>query len=354
MDFYEYQAKEVFTEYGIPAPRGRVIYTPEAAAAYASELAVPVAVKAQIPVGGRGKAGGIRFASNPQAAYEIAQKLLKSNIKGFTVDKLLVEEKIKIEKELYLGITIDRNLGKPVVMASGFGGVDIESVKKDCIFSETVDPLLGFYPHRAREIIGNLGLKREEFKSVSNILYLLYNIFEERDCILLEINPLGITNEGAYAVDARMVVDDNALFRQGIKIESSLSYVELDGDIGCIVNGAGLAMSTMDTIKNLGGKPANFLDIGGGASKEKMKEAIEKIISHPQLKAVFINILGGITKCDEIARGIIDSKDLLDIPLVIRLRGTNEKEATRLLESKGFEILVSMDKAAKKVVELAR
>ncbi len=355
MNLLEYKSKEIFASFGIPVPRGKVAEKPEEASKIAEEFG-EVVLKAQVGVGGRGKAGGVKFASSPEEAEAKARELFSMEIKGLKVEKLLVEEKLKIKKELYAGITIDRADGKAVFMVSSEGGVEIEEVARlspEKIFSRHVDAFVGLYPYAARELASKLGLEAEEFKKVSSILLNLYRVFEAKDAQLAEINPLVIAEEGVFAADAKLVIDEDALFRQDFDVKKDLPYVELSGNIGCIVNGAGLAMATMDTIKHLGGEPANFLDIGGGASSEIMRKALEKVSSHSQVKVIFVNILGGITRCDEIARGIIEASERIEKPLVVRLRGTKEEEGVALLKEKGYEVERDMIKAAKLAIAAA-
>ncbi len=358
MNLYEYQGKKIFARYGIPVPRGEVASSPEEARRIAAELGGEVVLKAQVLAGGRGKAGGVKFASSPEEAESVAKELLSMKLKGFKVEKVLVEQKLNIRREIYAGITIDRAEGKPVFMVSGEGGVDIETIAErspEKIFTRHVDPFVGFYPYMARELASELGIERESFKRISEVLLKLYRLFSEKDAQLAEINPLVIADEGVFAADAKVVIDEDALFRQDFGVKSKgLPYVELDGSIGCVVNGAGLAMATMDTLKHLGGEPANFLDIGGGAGREVMREALLRVASHPRVKVVFINILGGITRCDEIARGILAAREGINLPLVVRFRGTREEEGIALLREAGIEVERDMLKAAKLAIEKSR
>jgi succinyl-CoA synthetase beta subunit len=357
MKLYEYQGKRIFASYGIAVPRGEVATSPEEAKRAASKLG-EVVLKAQVLTGGRGKAGGVRFASSPEEAERIAGELLSLELGGEKVEKVLVEQRLGIRREIYAGITIDRARGKPVVMVSGEGGVEIEAIAErspEKIFSRHVDPFVGFYPYMARELASELALEPEDFRRVAEVLLKLYRIFAEKDAQLVEINPLAVTDEGVLAADAKVVIDEDALFRQDFGQKSrGLPYVELDGSIGCVVNGAGLAMATMDTLKHLGGEPANFLDIGGGAGEEVMREALLKVASHPRVRVVFINILGGITRCDEIARGILAASRSVSLPLVVRFRGTNEEAGVALLREAGIEVERDMIKAAKLAIEMSR
>ncbi len=357
MRLYEYQGKQIFMRYGIRVPEGEVVTSPEKAGEIASRLG-DVVLKAQVLTGGRGKAGAVKFASSPEEAQRMAEELFCMQPGGERVEKVLVEQRLNIRRELYAGITIDRGEGKPVVMLSPEGGVEIESVAErspEKIFSRHVDPFVGFYPYMARELAAELHPEPEVFGEVAGVLLRLYRIFEEKDAQLVEINPLAVTDEGVIAADAKVVIDEDALFRQDFGVKGrGLPYVELEGSIGCVVNGAGLAMATMDTLKHLGGEPANFLDIGGGAGEEVMREALLKVASHPGVRVVFINILGGITRCDEIARGIIGASRSIDLPLVVRFRGTNEEEGAALLREAGIEVEKDMIKAARLAIEMSR
>jgi succinyl-CoA synthetase beta subunit len=356
MNLIEGHGKQVFKEFGIPVPQGGLAGSPEEAVKVAESIGRPVVIKAQVKTGGRGKAGGVKFAEGPDDARKVAAEILGMSIKGLKVESVLVEEQLTIKGEIYAGITVDRGAGRPVVMVSPAGGVDIEEVAKETpnrIYKRDIDPFIGMQPYMAREFAARLGLAGEEFKAFTGILLKLYRVFTERDATLAEINPLVVAEEGVFAADAKLVIDDDALYRQTFeKKEKGLPYVELEGNIGCIVNGAGLAMSTMDTLKHLGGEPANFLDIGGGASSEVMKKALEQVAAHPSVKVIFINILGGITRCDEIARGILGAISDIDTPVVVRFRGTNEEEGVAILKEEGFEVERDMIKAAEKAIEV--
>jgi len=373
MRFLEYEAKQVFKKYGMNVPRGRVAETPEEAAEIALELGCPVAIKAQIPVGGRGKAGGIKFAETPEEVWKKAEKLLNSEIRGIKVRRILVEEKLEIERELYFGITVDRSARVYVAIASSEGGVEIEEValeKPEAIFKHYIDPFKGFRTYHARSLARKIGYSGEKAAKLVDTFMKLYKVAMDYDVELTEINPLVELAEGEFMVaDARLIVDDNALYRhpelEYKRVEESsretlakklgLSYVELDGNVGVIGNGAGLVMATLDLINLYGGKPANFLDVGGGASPEVMASALEVVLSNPKVKVVLINILGGITRCDDIAMGIIEALDKIEKkPMVIRLVGTKEKEGRKILEEAGIEVLDNMEKAAKRAVEIAR
>jgi len=373
----EHQAKAVFARYGIPVPRGRAARTPEEARDIACELGVPVAVKAQVLVGARGKAGGILFADTPEEAEEAARKLLGSEIRGVKVYEVLVEEKLPIERELYMGFTVDRVARAYVAIASPEGGMEIEEVAErspELIFKHTVDPVLGFRPYHALSLVKQMGYSGRAATELARIFTALYRLAVDYDAELTEINPLAETADGRFvAADARLIVDDNALFRhpelaglerppseesarEKMAREAGLGYVELDGDIGIIGNGAGLVMATLDMVALYGGRPADFLDVGGGASADRMAKALDIVLSNPRVKVVLINILGGITRCDEIARGILAAMERVGVkkPMVIRLVGTNEAEGRAILEAAGISVLDSMEEAAKRAVELAR
>ena len=377
MRLLEHQAKAVFARYGIPVPKGRVAKTPEEAREIARELGVPVAVKAQVLVGARGRAGGILFADTPEEAEEAARKLLGSEVRGVRVYEVLVEEKLPIKKELYLGFTIDRVARSYVAIASPEGGMEIEEIAEqhpELIFKRVVDPLSGFRQYHALELVKRMGYSGRQALELARIFTALYRLAIDYDAELTEINPLAETEDGRFvAADARLIVDDNALFRhpelaqlelppteasarEREAREAGIGYVELDGDIGIIGNGAGLVMATLDLVALYGGRPADFLDVGGGASAERMAKALDIVLSNPRVKVVLINILGGITRCDEVARGILAAVERVGArkPMVIRLVGTNEEEGRAILERAGMSVLESMEEAAKKAVELAR
>ncbi len=376
MKLHEYQAREIFARYGVPLPRGELAYTSQEAYEIASRLGVPVMVKAQVLLGGRGKAGGVKSASNPQAAREMASQILEMSIKGLAVEKVLVVEAVEIEKELYLGVVVDRALCAPVMIASSEGGVEIEEVARvmpERLAKITVDPFLSLRDYQARQLALEIGLGKETVAEWIAIAQGLYRAFVECDASLAEINPLALTREGRLvAIDTKMVLDDNALFRHG-DLEAlrdlteeelrereargqGLSYVKLEGEIGCLVNGAGLAMATMDVIKLYGGEPANFLDVGGGARAEQVAVALRILLSDEKVKAVLINIFGGITRCDEVARGILEAlrQVRVEVPTVVRLAGTNEKEGRRLLAHADIETVSTLIEAAQRAVEVAK
>ncbi|MHA2427994.1 MAG: ADP-forming succinate--CoA ligase subunit beta [Candidatus Hermodarchaeia archaeon] len=375
MRLFEYEAKEAFRQAGIPLPPSGIATTPAEAAKVAKELACPVVIKAQVLAGGRGKAGGIKFAKTPAEAKSKAAEILKMTIHGHPVQRVLVEKRLDIQQEIYVGITIDRSRRQPVVICSAMGGVDIEQVAEehpDKIARFWTDPVLGLRDFEARQIAKNAGFEGRAMLQVAGFLLRLWQVFIKNDAELTEINPLIVTADGTFiAADARLNVDDNSLFRhkalaervsKGISEQTELerraqehgmTYVELQGNIGIIGNGAGLVMATMDAVKYYGGSPANFLDVGGGATADRMFNALEIVISHPDVKTVFINILGGITRCDEMARGIVDAQKTLPrkVPIVIRMIGTREKEGAEILEAANIPFLNSMDAAAKRVVE---
>lgn len=359
MKLHEYEAKSIFCDFGIPIPRGQKVTTPAQAYQAADEINEDVVLKAQILVGGRGKAGGIQFAKDADEAEKVARDLLALTIKDLPVKTLLLEEKLQIEKELYLGMTIDRGSQQAVIMMSSEGGVDIEEVARETpekIVTHHLHPLQAFYPYQARQLIDGLGLANSYVNPLSQFILKLYRVFTEKDAEIAEINPLVITPKGIFAADAKLIIDDDALFRQRSfqKEMERMPYVELEGSIGCIVNGAGLAMSTMDTLKEFGGEPANFLDIGGGASAEVMEEALKRVVVHPGVKVILINILGGITRCDEIARGILKVLEKMEVPVVVRLRGTNEEEGLRLLQDAGLQVESSMIAATKAAITVGK
>ncbi|MCZ7357184.1 MAG: ADP-forming succinate--CoA ligase subunit beta [Candidatus Methanoperedens sp.] len=363
MKLYEYAAKDIFLKYGIPIPKGNVIIDPNDARENAVKLGV-VVVKAQVATGGRGKAGGIAVASNQVDAVKEARRILGMSIKGMPVRKVLVEEYKKAEKEMYLGITIDRSARRPIIIVSQEGGVDIEEISRisqEKIMRVHINPLTGIHDYQARNLASFLD--RENSAGIAEVIKKLYHVFIDNDCILAEINPLALTTEGIFALDAKMIVDDNALFRQDVEGEepdalaalakkNGMSYVGLDGDIGCIVNGAGLAMATLDMIKQHGGDPANFMDVRAGANAEQVKTALRIVSSNKNVKTVLINIFGGLTKCDEVARGIIDAGSEINLPIVIRLAGTNEEKGRAMLEGLGITFAMSTEEAAGRVIEL--
>ncbi len=376
MKLHEYQSKNIFARYGIPIPKGRVAATGQEAKQIAEELGGRVVVKAQVLVGGRGKAGGIKLARNPDEAELLATHILAMEIKGLPVRKVLVDEASAIDQEIYFSITNDRAARKPVMIASAAGGVDIEEVAAadpGKIVKVHIDPLLGLREYQARDVALAIDLPRDLWRDFMAIAMGLWNVYKNTDATLAEINPLVITKERKLiALDGKMMIDDNALFRQPdlaemrdtdedapAEIEArkyGLSYIKLDGNIGCMVNGAGLAMTSMDVIKLFGGEPANFLDVGGGADSKKVAAAMRIILTDPNVKAVLFNIFGGITRCDEVARGILTAMDEVkpNVPMVVRLVGTNAEAGRRLLEKAKMITAETLADAAKKAVEAAK
>ncbi|MCL6478472.1 MAG: ADP-forming succinate--CoA ligase subunit beta [Peptococcaceae bacterium] len=367
MKLYEYMGKELFTRYGVPVPRGRMVTGAEEAASVAAEIGADVVVKSQILSGKRGKGGGILFASTPQQAGEAAAKLLGGTVQGLKVESVLVEEKIRIDRELYLAITVDGSARKPVVIASASGGMDIEDVPEEEIFKYHVDALIGLQPYAAREITRRLGLTGAPARELNRILPVLYNIFKEKDAELLEINPLVISGDRLIAADSKVTIDDEALFRQTDlpRVEErteaeqkahalGLSFVQLDGNIAVMANGAGITMGTLDTIQHYGGRPANFLDAGGGTGMEETAKALELLISMNP-KVILINIFGGITRCDDVANALVKVKNerSIPVPVVIRLVGTNQEMGIKILKENGFNVYEVMHEAAARAVEIA-
>ncbi len=372
MKLHEYQSKQIFAKYGIPIPKGRVAATAIEARQIAEELGGRVVIKAQVLVGGRGKAGGVRLAKTPKEAEELATQILAMEIKGLPVRKVLVDPAVPIEQEIYLAVTNDRAARRPVMMASAAGGVDIEEVARttpEKIVKIHIDPLLGLRDYQARDLAIGIDLSREHWKSFVEITRGLWRAYVECDATLAEINPLVVTRERQLlALDGKMLLDDNALFRHAdlaemrdVDEEASaetearkygLSFIKLDGNIGCMVNGAGLAMTTMDIVKLFGGEPANFLDIGGGASAEKVAAALRIILTDANVKAVLFNIFGGITRCDEVARGILSALAEVkpQVPMVVRLVGTNAEEGRRLLADANMITAETLVEAAQKAV----
>ena len=376
MKLHEYQSKLIFSKYGISIPKGRVASTASEARNIATELGGRVVIKSQVLVGGRGKAGGIRLANNPHEAEDVATQILAMEIKGLPVRKVLVDEAANISKEIYLGITNDRAARKPVMMASAAGGVEIEEVARltpDKIIKVHIDPLLGLKDYQARDIAVGIDLPKEHWKVFVQIANGLWRAYQECDATLAEINPLVITGDNRLlALDGKMLIDDNALFRhpdladlRDLDVEApaeiearkyGLSFIKLDGSIGCMVNGAGLAMTTMDIIKLFGGEPANFLDIGGGASADKVAAALRIILSDTHVRTVLFNVFGGITRCDEVARGILTALDEVKpkVPMVVRLVGTNAEEGRQLLAQANMITAETLAEAAQKAVAAAR
>ena len=377
MKVHEFQAKKFFADYGLPVDRSILCKTPEEAVAAYKQLGVEKAVvKAQVHIGGRGKAGGVKLGSNENEIREHATAILGMNIKGYTVEKILVGEAVDIAAEYYTSILVDRKTKCPILMLSRAGGMDNEQVAKDTpekIAKIVIDPLIGMSDYIAREAAFQLFDDMALVKQAVPLFKNLYKLFVEKDASLAEINPLVKLGDGTLkAIDAKMTFDDNALFRHPDVAElfeptaeerkereakdKGFSYVNLGGNIGCMVNGAGLAMATMDMIKLYGGEPANFLDIGGSSNPEKIVEAMKLLLSDKHVKVVLINIFGGITRCDDVAKGLLEAFKIIhtDIPIVIRLTGTNEKEGRALLEGTHFTVGTSMADAGHKAVELSK
>ncbi|MGQ9510805.1 MAG: ADP-forming succinate--CoA ligase subunit beta [Thermaceae bacterium] len=373
MNLHEYQAKEILARYGVPVPRGQVAYTPDEAKRIAQEFGKRVVIKAQVHVGGRGKAGGVKLADTPEEAYEKAQAILGMKIKGLTVKKVLVAEAVKIAKAYYAGLTLDRSSQRVVLMVSKEGGAGIEEVaarNPKAILKYPIDPFKGLRAFEARWIVKEARLEGDLTK-IAQVLVALSRAYEGVDASLAEINPLVVTEEGqVVAIDAKIVLDDNALFRHPdlaelreveaehpLEVEAQshgFSYVKLQGNIGVIGNGAGLVMYTLDLVNRVGGKPANFLDIGGGAKAEVVYSALKVVLKDPDVKGVFINIFGGITRADEVAKGVIRALEegLLTKPVVMRVAGTAEEEAKKLLEGKPIYMYPTSVEAAKAIVAM--
>lgn len=375
MKIHEYQAKQIFAEAGIPVPFGQVASEPAEAVRIAEEINRPVMVKSQVHVGGRGKAGGIKFAENVEAVNILAHSILGMDIKGLTVKKVLITAAEDIISESYVGIILDRVTRRPVIMVSSAGGIDIEEVAQktpEKIFKLAVDPVIGLKPYQARNLALKLFRDIKQVRAAADIIMKLYDIFWSCDASLVEINPLiGNTDAKVIALDAKINIDDNALYRQKniaamrdldaevpeeIEArEADLSFIKLEGNIGCMVNGAGLAMATMDLVKRYGGEPANFLDIGGSSNPDKVVTAMRIILSDPNVRAILINIFGGITRCDDVANGIVAAFKELNptVPIVVRLTGTNAEAAQRILRSVKLPSADTLDKVVKKAIELA-
>ena len=385
MKVHEYQAKSLLSRYGVAVPRGEVADTANEARDVARKLGGAVIVKAQIHAGGRGKGGGIRVARDPDEAFEHSRAILgmtlvtpQTGAAGRVVRKVLVEEALDLDRELYLGVTLDRSRALPMVIASKSGGMEIEEVTTrdpSAVLREAVDPALGMFPFQARRLAFSLGLSGDSFRQGISLMQALFRAYVETDATLAEVNPLLVTRSGrVLALDAKMTFDDNALFRHPdiagmrdlaeedpLEVEASkfgLNYIKLDGNVGCMVNGAGLAMATMDLVKLAGGEPANFLDVGGGANEEQVKNAFRIILSDRNVRAILINIFGGIMRCDVIAKGVVAAvREIgLSLPVVVRLEGTNVDEGKRILQNSGLAVTPAEGLAdgARKVVEAAR
>jgi succinyl-CoA synthetase beta subunit len=384
MKIHEYQAKGILAQYNVPVPRGEVAFTPEEAEAAAKKIGGSVVVKAQIHAGGRGKGGGVKVARDAAAAVELARQILgmrlvthQTGLEGRIVQRLLIEETLPIERELYLGIVLDRMQGKPVFMASAAGGMEIEEVAAktpELILKETLEPGFGLSPYQARKLAFGIGIPPASVNAAAAAMAALAKAYVAMDMSLAEINPFMLTKDGkVYALDAKVNFDDNALYRHKelldmrdtneedqLEVEASrfgLNYIKLEGTVGCMVNGAGLAMATMDIIKYAGGSPANFLDVGGGASAEQVKNAFRILLSDKNVKAVLINIFGGILRCDTLATGVVAAaRDLnIQVPIVVRMEGTNVDLGRKILMDSGLNFTVGADMrdAAEKVVKLA-
>jgi succinyl-CoA synthetase beta subunit len=378
VDLYEYQGKQLFARYGIPVSDGVIAATPGEARAAAEELGGPVVVKAQVLVGGRGKAGGIQLAADPAEAEQHAEAILGMDIKGHTVHRVWIERSSEIAREYYFSVTFDRGAKRPLLMLTTAGGIDIEEVAAltpERLARLHVDPLVGFQPFHARRLCFDARLPPEEMRQAGDIMAAAYRAFVETDAMLVEINPLIVTPDGELrALDSKYTVDDNALFRhpdiaemrdlgalppeERMARERGVTYVKLDGYIGILGNGAGLVMSTLDVVAGAGGAPANFLDVGGGAQADEIVTAMEVLLSDPNVRAVLFNVFGGITRCDEVARGILTALDRLDVkvPMVVRLDGTNDVEGRQLLADAAppnVHVEETMLGAAERVVELA-
>mgnify|MGYP001772618513 CR=1 FL=1 len=374
MKLYEYEAKQIVSNYGVKIPRGVVASNVEEAVKAVEQLGSAV-LKAQVLVGGRGLAGGVKKALSPEEARAKVLELFSMTIKGERVEKILVEELVCISRELYLSLTVDRSNRSLVYLVSPMGGVEIEELARkhpDKIMRISVDPSVGYLPYMSRQATVFLGLPPEYFGRVDALMSTMYKVMVDYDAELVEFNPLALTCSGDLVpVDAKIVVDDNALYRhldlakqstrglgnvEKAARELGFNYVELDGDIGVVSNGAGLTMATMDSILYYGGKPANFLDIGGGATRDRVREAIKIVLTHPRVRVLLVNIFGGITRCDEVAQGVVEALRETGVskPIVVRMLGTNEEEGRRILGENGIQVFTEMDEAVKKAVELAK
>jgi len=377
MKLHEYQAKGVFADAGIPTPDSQLASSVDEVLAAAEDVGYPLAIKAQVQVGGRGKAGGIELVENDEEAREAAESILGMDLKGYTVDRVLVEAAVDFVNELYVGVTMDRGEGKPVAMVSTRGGVNIEEVAEedpDAIVREHVDPAFGMHPYQARNAAFEAGVDREMATDVASVLQTLYDLWDEKDASEAEINPLMVTSEGeVVAADAVMNIDDDALFRHPDLSEMKESaaglddldrkanqydfdYVRLDGNVGVIGNGAGLVMTTLDLVDYYGGSPANFLDIGGDAKADRVRNALDMVFSDPNVDAIVFNVFGGITRCDEVARGIntaLHEIEEIEDPVVVRLAGTNAEEGMEILDTDLVEVEATMEDAVQRTVDIA-
>lgn len=375
MKLHEYQSKQIFERFGIPIPKGRIASTSDEVKQISEELGGPVVIKSQVLVGGRGKAGGIRLVKSPEEAHDMATKILGMEIKGLPVRKVLVDEAISIDREVYVGIVNDRKSQKPVLMVSAAGGMEIEEVAQhnpEKIVKVYIDPLLGLRDYQLRDAAIAIDLPKTLWKLLIEIVQGLWKAYESCDATLAEINPLVLTSENKLvALDAKMVLDDNALFRhpdladlRDMDLEAAsevearkygVTFIKMNGNIGCMVNGAGLAMATMDILALCGGEAANFLDIGGGASADKVAASLRVILADKNVRSILVNVFGGITRCDEVAKGILNaSKEVgVNVPMVVRLVGTNEEEARKLLKEAKFNAAETLYQAAQMAVKLA-
>jgi succinyl-CoA synthetase beta subunit len=379
MKLHEYQAKRIFGEYGIAVPNGVVVDTPALARAAAAQIGLPVVIKAQVLTGGRGKAGGVKVAKTLDEVEAKAGDILNLTIKDIKVEKVLIDPAANIKHEIYLGVTMDRPNRRALLMASAAGGMDIEEVAAttpEKIIRVHVDPFIGMPDYLARDVAANLGLPREMWPEFVAIALGLVKCYAEKDCSLAEINPLAIVEKDGkqklVALDGKMVIEDNALYRhpeleairnpdeetaaEKTARETGINFISLDGTIGCMVNGAGLAMATMDIVNFYGGTPANFLDVGGGAKADKVASAMRLILSDQKVRGVLINIFGGITRCDEVAKGVVEAMNIVKptVPIVVRLAGTNQEEGNRILASANMATANTLGEAAQKVVELSK
>ncbi len=376
MKLFEHEAKDIFRSFQMPTPLGGVARTPEEAKKRAAEVGKPVVVKAQVLAGKRGKAGGVKFADTPDEAKKIAKEILSMRINDLPVEAVLVEEKLEIQQEIYAGITVDRNERKYVVIGSAAGGMSIEELAEESpekIIKKHVDPDIGLRPFEAREMAIEMGFGGKDINKLAGFFLRLWKIVKTHDIELTEINPLILTKDGSFlAADARLNIDDNALFRHKRLVEElqrepaeqnerermatqeGMAYVELDGNIACICNGAGLTMATLDSVSLYGGKASTFLDLGGGADAERVERGIGIAMKYDRVEAILVNIMGGITRCDDVANGIVSARSDGDItvPLVIRMVGTNEKEGQEILAKAGIPFMKTMEEAAQKVVSL--
>jgi len=366
MKLFEYRGKELFSKYGIAVPKGKLVKNKKDF----SSLSFPFVLKAQVPIGGRGKAGGIKSAENLSDAKEKLDQIMGMDIRGFTVRKVLAEEKVDIKKELYLSITIDRSKRMPLIMASGEGGVDIESVPDEKIFKEWINPLIGIQSFHIRSLVSRLKLEKEEGKEVARVISKIYKLFRDYDCELVEINPLIITKGGGVmALDSKVTINDDAMYRhtdiepEVVELtplekdakEKGIAFIQLEGNIGVIANGAGLTMATLDALTNYNGKGGVFLDLGGTDDPEKVKQAFE-LMKKAKPKVIFLNLFGGITRCDTVAKGVreVISKEGIDCPVITRIKGCNEEQAKDILKDAGLITGTTLQDAAQKSSDLAR